>query len=121
MGDEIGNYSLSKFGLNLINILSLVDCGLLNSKLSINLTLDASVVALDGKYVGMPVSYRGQPIAFRQTEKIAKQELNLSGVQLTAVGREIYPIIELLPNDNFNSELNTFLGQKKLRLGIVEW
>lgn len=120
MSGTIGNNSLAKFGLNLTNILSLVDCGLLNSELSINLTLDQSVVALDGKSVSLPVYYRGQPIAFRQTEKIDKQEFKLSGAQLTAVGREIYPIIELLPNDNFNSELSTFLGQKKLRMEAVK-
>jgi len=66
--------------------------------------------------------YRGTPYGLRQLEenKAQKTKFMFKGAALTAVGRELFPVVDLLPEDGFSKDLNATFEDKKLRMETVK-
>jgi hypothetical protein len=105
-GDAAKN-SLAPFGLSFSVLNILHEYGLIIPDYNSYIDLRAAVVT--GTSIGVPLTYQNFTWGlFPQTEAAPPSELRVHGVQLSRSGKELLPVVEVLPDPAYTEALQAY-------------
>ena len=117
LGGNAGTNALSEYGLNFDQLNILNEYGLIDSHYNYLSTYD--VIALSGNrsYV-FPFRYQGRYWALFTLPGWNKdqKQFQVSGVMLSQVGRELFPIVDLDPVESYTEDLKKFFARQHLEM-----
>ncbi len=118
LGENAGSNSLQDYGFsfNQLNILN--EYGLIIS--DYNSQVDYGFSVINGEPL-LPFSISGKDWVLEPKQDFdLKAEVKVSGVQLSRAGKELYPIIETIINEKYESALSKYFDSIKLKMLLVD-
>ncbi len=116
LGGNAGSNALSKYGLAFGQLNILHEYGLIIP--DYNSWLDYKLCIVNGD-LPVPIPFRHQElhwILLPLPERDKNQECKVSGVALSRVGRELFPIVDQDPVEDYTEELKKFFAQQNLHM-----
>lgn len=107
---DLGGNSLMDHGFSYMNLIRLVELGLLSSSFDSRMDYKALV------QMGVAPSYVGKRCGLKLVGK--KTDIHIRGVILSSVGRELYHIVEMHENSEFTKLLISHLGKNGIELSF---
>lgn len=116
LGGNVGQNALSKYGLSFGQLNILNEYGLIISEY--NTVHDYSLcVANENPPVTIPFRHQGRHwVLLLSPEQDKNQECKVSGVALSRVGSELFPIVDLDPMEGYTEDLKKFFAQQNLQM-----
>ena len=117
LGGNAAANALSKYGLHFERLNILNEYGLIISNYNSISTYDMMPLPEDRSYV-FPFRYQGRYWALFPLPGWNKdqKQLQVSGVALSQVGRELFPIVDLDPMERYTENLKEFFAQQHLEM-----
>ena len=110
LGGRAGTNVLSKYGLSFDQLNLLNEYGLVISNYDPGFPYLVSGT-------GIPFRHQGRTWVLLPTKEHTKsKELRVSGVALSRVGRELFPIVDQDPMENYTQELKRFFAEQNLQM-----
>ena len=115
LGGNAGINVLAKYGLSFASLNTLQEYGLIIPDYNSYMSFASSLVI--NNTVGLPIIYQNKlwallPVA----ETPSDEDLKMHGVALSHAGKELLPIVDIEPNEEYTNALREFFKQKKLEL-----
>jgi hypothetical protein len=119
LGGNPGQNSLQKFGFGFDQLNELHEYGLIISDYNSYYDYRMCVVQKP-QTLPMAFNYAGKPYGLiSATERTMENQLRVSGVALSKVGKELLPIIDVEENITFTEALSSFFTNQKLKMVAV--
>lgn len=117
LGGNAGSNSLLQVGLGFDQLNILSEYGLIITDYNSYYPYDRAIFDATTRRAFYPFQYRNKPHALvRIDDQKPKQEFRLHGVALSKVGRELFPIVDILEEDLFTGPVVELLKTKNLKL-----
>ena len=110
LGSHASQNSLAKYGLNFYHLNMLHEYGLIISD------YNSSIPFINNDGIRHPFQHQGQLWVLQSFETKKYSEFRVYGVSLTHAGRELYPIVEQEPVEDYTQDLKTFFGSQNLQM-----
>ena len=116
IGGNAGSNALSKYGLGFDQLNILNGFGLIVS--DYNSWFDYQLcIANENSPITIPFRHQGRDwVLLPSPEREQSKEFRVSGVALSRVGRELFPIADQDPMEDYIQELKTFFAQQDLQM-----
>lgn len=114
---EIGSNSLVPYGLSYTECTLLQEYGLVVSDLSGYSDYQGSI--LIGGNISQPFEYQNSEWILAPKGDTPRAEFRLEGMQFSASGSELLPIVEIQPNDAYTAKLKEHLEQRGMTMTKV--
>ena len=117
LGGNAGNNILKDYGFSFDQLNILNEYGLIISDYNSQMGYE---LAVTNEQPILPFDLSRRKWVLEPTQDFeSKIEVKISGVQLSRAGKELYPIIDISPNDKYRDALSAYFSSIKLKMVLV--
>jgi len=109
---------LQQYGLGYSTLCKLADYGLISTEFNSNMTYTPAVVT--DNTVMFALLHQSKNWVLKKIDEEKPVDVKLSGVALASVGRELFPIVELDPNEEYLTDLKEYLKKRNVTIQGVQ-
>jgi hypothetical protein len=115
-GGNAGYNILAPYGLGFDGLNILQEYGLITAEIHTSMNYEPAILRKDDTGSTFMI-YRNEPwVLIPKVDTTANPKLELDGVAFTLVGRELLPIVDIIPNEQYTAALIGFFNQRGITM-----